>query len=115
MARKRPERRDSYHDFPPSYAELLQKFSKLGSVRLGPMPRKDALALQANIYRFAGFLRNAPPDDAYAAELSEIAGRMKCRRVVNPIDLDTVTLELYEDPLIDLMANLAEEEEEQPT
>lgn len=74
--RHRPERRIDYRHFPPSYTELIERFERTGSVRLGPMTHRDAVTTRHRLNRFFGYLRNADPGDDYARALYDIASTM---------------------------------------
>jgi hypothetical protein len=76
MTRKRRIERTDYRHFPVEYIDILQRFSRTGTYRAGPMTRRQANAMRREWYHYVSYLRNAPPDDDYARDLATIAGNM---------------------------------------
>ena len=77
MSRTRPERRIDYRNFPQPYFDALDVFLARGSWQSPLMEYRKALALRSNLYRFFGFLRNAPRIEAEAvATLGRLGGKV---------------------------------------
>lgn len=93
----------SYTDFPDQYADLLTRFARDKHITMGPMPKRSALALQFQLHRWFGFLRQAPPDDEYAHSLTAIAKTMQCSRLASLNDPNMVTLDWHLDPVTQFM------------
>lgn len=63
--------RTNFKHFPEEYFTVIERLASGIETFLGPFPWKEAKALQADLYRFAGFLRDAYNTDPYASQLSD--------------------------------------------
>lgn len=98
----------SYTDFPDDYAALLDKFALSQHIVMGPLLKRDALALQFQLHRYFGFLRQAPPDDEYARSLATIAKTMTCSHIPCDNDPNMVMLDWHLNPVTAYMRQLYE-------
>lgn len=103
MKRRRPEQRLDYHHFPSEYFTLLTQFQATGHYSFSGLTLRECRALQKDVYRFFGFLRNAPVDDDYARTWAEIADTMKCRYLPLADNPSLYTIEWYLNPIVRLV------------
>ena len=104
MSRARPERRMDYRNFPQPYFDALDVFLARGSWQSPLMEHRKALALRSNLYRFFGFLRNAPRIDAgydeVAARYTGISSAIKMRIISAPNERNEAWVVFELDPLV---------------
>lgn len=105
MKRRRPEQRLDYYAFPEEYFAIIEQFRAHGHYSFTGLSLRECRALQRDVYRFFGFLRNAPIDDQVARQLAETADTMKCRYLATSAGPDgpIYTLEWYLNPIVKLV------------
>lgn len=103
MKRRRPEQRVDYYAFPEEYFTIIEQFRRDGYYSFTGLTLRECRALQKDVYRFFGFLRNAPAEDAVARSLAETADTMKCRYLASPDNPTLYTLEWYLNPIVRLV------------